>query len=798
MALLTLDVLGMEINKLIIRYIVIAIVSIIGVCEVSIAQTLTQVVKGIVTDQITGEGLIGANVVLLNTNPIIGTVTNLDGEFILDDVPVGRQSIEVSMLGYERYMVQEILITSGKEVILNLNLIENIKNLNEVVITSSTDNNHALNSMATLSSRQFSVEETQKYAGGLNDPARLVSSFAGVATPSISNNGISIRGNSPAGLLWRIEDVEVSSPNHFADLTIAGAGLLTALSSQMMGNSDFYTGAFPSEYGNATSGVFDINLRLGNTSQREYTLQAGLIGIDFATEGPFRKGKDASYLFNYRYSTLGLIGAFLPSDAGILKYQDLSFKLNFPTKSFGTFSIWSIAAYDAIDTEALNMEEWESESDREHSETSLYMFASGINHRAALGSKTFLKTALSYSGDGLTFKEHRLDDELASHIRSAANRNNDKITLQSSLTSYFNHKHSNRTGFYLNNLGYDLNLDHAEIPATLPVNLIKDKGRAFSFQFFSQSKFKLSSKATLTAGFHSQYYQLTDKISFEPRVAFKYQFNKKSNMAIACGSHRRAEQLPVYLLKDEFGNQPNLELDLMKSDHLILSFNTMLAEHLKLSIEPYYQYLEHVPVSPGSYISTLNTNDNLFFNHTLVSNGTGTNLGIDFTLERYLHKGFYFLISASIFDSKYIANDGLERNTRYNKNYVMNSLIGKEWAIGKRKNNLFSTNIRLNYLGGNRIESINELKSVQYQDVVYGEVDGTLSFAEKHPDTPILSFTLSYRKNKPKHSSVWSLQVLNATQTADFETAIFNTKTQLIEKKYSKIMVPNLSYKIEF
>ena len=303
---------------------------------------------------------------------------------------------------------------------------------------------------------------------------------------------------------------------------------------------------------------------------------------------------------------------------------------------------------------------------------------------------------------------------------------------------------------------------------------------------------------TLNVGFHSQYFNLNNQFSFEPRTALKYTLNEKNSIAVAYGLHSKIESLPIYFVKDELGNQPNKKLELMKSNHFVLSFNSMLTDNLKLSIEPYYQYLKNVPVDPNSYISSLNIQNNLFFNNILESTGTGKNIGVDFTLERYLNKGLYYIVSASIFDSKYTATDGIERNTRFNKNYVLNALIGKEWQVGKNKNNLCSANLRLNYLGGNRIESIDEQSSINQQEVIYGETDGTLAFTAQHPATPILSFTLSYRKNKPKSSSVWALQVLNATQTEEFETDFFNINTQTIEQKYGRIMIPNLSYKIEF
>lgn len=779
------------------KKIVFTIVSIVSFCGLSFSQNITQTVKGKIFDITTQEPIVGATIILFNSDPLLGTITNLDGDFFLENVPVGRQNLKISMLGYDSYFANEILVSSGKQVVLNQGLHEKVTELGEVVLRPKRQKENPINSMATLSSRQFTVEETQRYAGGLNDPARLVSSFAGVATPSISSNGISVRGNSPSGLLWRIEDVEVPSPNHFADLTIAGAGLLTVLSSQMMGNSDFYTGAFPAEYGNATSGVFDIKLRTGNNSKREYTLQAGLLGLDFATEGPFKKGKKASYLFNYRYSTLALIGSFLPDDSGILKYQDLSYKINLPTKKAGTFSLWGVGAYDGIDIDALDIDEWEAITDRDNSQTSLHMFAMGVNHKASINTNTILKTALSVTGNGMTHKEQRLDDDLQAQPQSNAFKNDYRITLQSSMTHFFGDKHTNRTGFYINHLGYDLDIEESTTTGGSLVELIKENGQSDLFQFYSQSKLNLTQRLILDAGFHFQYFDMNKEKSFEPRLALKYQLNEKQSLALAYGLHSRVESLPIYFVNDA-GNQPNKDLKLMKSNHLVLSYNSMLTDNLKLSIEPYYQRLTNVPVSPDSYISTLNIQNSLFFDDVLVSDGTGRNMGVDLSLERYLNNGLYWMLSTSIFDSKYTAKDGIERNTRFNKNYVLNALIGKEWQVGKNNNNLFSANVRLNYLGGNRVESIDMQNSINQQDIVYGETNGNVSFTKKHPDTPITSFTVSYRKNKPKHSSVWSLQVLNASQTEEFDTDIYNMKTNMIESKFSRTLVPNLSYKIEF
>lgn len=763
----------------------------------SSAQQLTQTLRGTVLDANSREPLIAASIIVLESDPLIGTITDLDGEFVLEKVPIGRRSIQVSYIGYETYYVSDLDVNTGKQVVLRINMQTSLIQSDEVVITPATPKNAPLNSMAALSSRQFSVEEADRFAGGLSDPARLASSFAGVATPSISSNGISVRGNSPSGLQWRIEGVEVPSPNHFADLTIAGAGLLTALSNTVMGNSDFYTGAFPAEYGNASSGVFDIKLRPGNSDAREHTVQASILGVDAATEGPFRKGGNATYLVNYRYSTLGLIAPFLPDDSGILKYQDLSWKVNLPTRSAGTFSLFGIGALDGIEMAPADSSEWESLSDMDHSETSMYLFASGVSHRAALDAKTFVSTTLSASGNGLSFDEERVDPEAGRLPRSSVRNDTYRFTLQSSVDRRFGDRHRNRSGFEVSHLAYDLDVEESPENGASLEPVVSGSGGARLFQAYSHSQIRPNADLTLNVGLHSMYFRLNRDWTMEPRVSVKYRLTPRQDVSLAYGLHSRIEPLSVYFVSD--GDQfPNKRLSLMRSAHYVVSYTVMITDNIKLNVEPYYQYLYDVPVSPDSYVSTLNTRDNLFFNDALTSDGSGRNVGIDYTLEQYMVKGFYYLVSGSLFDSSYRTGDGVERNTRFNKNYVFNALVGKEWRTGRASANRINANIRLNYLGGNRIESIDHAESIARKDVVYAETAGSMAFSEQYSGTPILSLSVAYRKNRPKYSSVWSLQVLNVAGADEFERDFYNITTHTIDTRYSTIMVPNISYRIDF
>ncbi len=757
-----------------------------------------QVIKGSVVDAVTEAPLPGATVVILEITPQLGTITNESGQFRLWNVQPGRYSVLVSFVGYENFLFREVLVGSGKEVILNAKLQEVTEQLDEVKVVARTSKEQPINRMASINARQLSVEEANRYAGGFDDPARLAGSFAGVAS-EIGNNGIVIRGNSPRNLLWRMEGVEISNPTHFANVISFGAGGITALSSQMLANSDFYTGAFPAEYGNALSGVFDVKLRTGNNENHEHTFQAGVIGIDFASEGPIKKGGGSSYLFNYRYSTYALLGGLIPEEAGNIGYQDLSFKFNFPTKGFGNFSLWGIGAIDSQDRDPLSdPEDWETVQDKEGYDLSLVNGALGLTHKVLLNDKTYLHTTLAASGNGIETEYDELDVNNALQPKERVENRTWKYTLSSTLNHKFGKNHVNRSGLILNHHHYNVFNREAQNLGEQLLVFANEKGNAFSAQAYTQSTFKMKNQLDLNLGLHMHYFGLSEEVSVEPRVGLKWQINRKHSMGAAYGLNSRIEMIGFYLAEQQSANgiiQPNKDMKMTKAHHFGLAYDVNLNDNTRLKIEPYYQYLFDVPVIDGTYFSLQNLDLDWFFNNALVNDGTGTNIGVDLTLERFLKKGFYYLATASVFDSKYKGGDGIERNSLYNKNYILNLLAGKEWQVGKNKTNTMSVNGRLSFMGGDRFSPLLQEESIAADELIY---DYSKAYEEQEDPATVLSLSFSYRKNKKKHASIWSLHLLNVLGHEEYRDYEFNLKTGTPEKQFDQIMVPNLSYKIEF
>jgi hypothetical protein len=764
------------------------------------AQTVSQTVKGNVFDIQTKETLIGATVIILGSEPLMGTSTDIDGNFNLSRVPLGRHSIRVNYIGYEPVIIPEVLVTSGREAVVNIGLRRSISELDEVTVTPEIMKNKPLNSMATVGSRSFSVEETRRYAGGLDDPARLVSAYAGVTVGNIQDNAIIVRGNSPKGISWRVEGVEIPAPHHLAGGNVAGGGLVTLFSSQMLANSDFHTSAFPAEYGNALAGVFDMNLRTGNSQKHERTFQAGTMGLDVASEGPMPFGNNASYLFNYRYSTLGLLTDVnvIPSDQQI-RYQDLSFKFNLPTKKAGTFSLWGIGGIDkALQPLETDPDVWENDWDRVTFDWGIQMGAVGLTHRMLTGRRTYINTTLAATGIRNRMETERQDDDLVPHADLVAIDNSGKLSFGSYISHTFSPRFSTQTGITLKRLQYNLDINSTidSDPSTYR-NVVLDEGYSYATEFYTQLSYNLSQNLVVNTGVNGGYFDLNNSLSIDPRVAFSLDLNNGHSLSIGYGKHSQMEDLKIYMVRsEENGNIsfPNKDLGLSKAHHFVLAYDWQINNNLRFKLEPYVQFLYDAPGIADSSYSMINYKQDWAFGDALENNSTGRNIGVDVTFERFLNKGYYFLITGSVFSSRYKADDGIWRNTRYNKNFVANALVGREFAF-RDNQRILGVNTRFNVVGGERVSPVLTEKSMERELVFFDEVQ---AFKNQLPSTIYADLSVTYRVNRSRHSSIWALQVKNLLGAATAEGYNYNYKTQSVTLDKSVVVIPSISYTIEF
>lgn len=764
----------------------------------AMAQVNVQVVKGIVVDADLETPLPGANVILTGSDPVYGTVTDANGRFKLEKVPLGRQNFQISLIGYETGTVKNVLVTAGKEIDLTIKLTESVTEMKEIVVEAEDEKGQTINQMAMVSARSFSVEETKRYAGSFDDPGRMAQSFAGVSSNNDNSNEIVIRGNSPRGVLWKMEGIEIPNPNHFANQGASG-GAISMLSSNMMTNSDFFTGAFPGDYGNALSGVFDIHLRKGNYENREYAFQVGVLGTDFALEGPFKKGYTGSYLFNYRYSTLSMlnkIGINIVGDA-IPVFQDMSFNVQLPTKKAGNFSVFGLGGNSKVS------EHWEDVSNSWQSDFSLLMGILGVTHTYFVNAQSYIKTVLSVNSTINAYHENQYDS-LGTLMYTDYRQRFENDAVRGTIT--YNNKLSSssllRVGVIHSQLRFKLFSEGWNEVIDQPVATLNHTGESGYSQAFVSWKKRATNKLTFQSGVHFLYFYLNNHYTVEPRMGMQWEITPRHSLNFGAGLHSRIEDLTVYMaqtnLPDGSLAYPNKNLGLTRAAHLVLGYNFNVNENFHIKPEIYYQCLFSVPIinSPTSSFSALNFS-NGWLTDSLANKGTGRNIGIDLTAEKYFSNSWFFMYTGSLYQSTYVAGDGVRRNTRYNGNYASTLVGGKEFVIGRKKGkkNILSVSSRVNLAGGRRYTPVllNASNMAGYE-----VLDSNKVFVPRQKDYFRIDFQISYKRNRKNTTRTWKIDMQNVINRKNIYGTYYDPKTHSIRTSYQMGFIPVISYKIEF
>ncbi|HTL82380.1 MAG TPA: TonB-dependent receptor [Bacteroidia bacterium] len=778
----------------------------------SFAQGPTQTVRGTVTDDQTKSPLIGAVVLLQDTGTTMrNTSVDVDGNFRFENVTVGRHTLTFKYIGYLDKSIA-IVVTSGKEVVLTVEMEESASHTNqEVVITAQGDKSKSINDMATVSARQFSIEETSRYAGSLGDPSRMAGNYAGVSGADDSRNDVVIRGNSPLGVLWRLEGADIPNPNHFGSFGSTG-GPVSMLNNNILNNSDFMTSAFPAEYGNAIAGVFDLRMRNGNNEKFEFLGQVGFNGFEAGMEGPFSKNHNASFLINYRYSTLAVfqkLGEEFGIGDAIPKYQDLSYKFNFPTKKYGDFAFWgvgglsSIALYDShMDTTKLNLYAQGGYDTDYGTRTGM----TGFTHTYIISEKALSKFNLTITGmqnmirqDSFSYSDQSHWPDYGSDFRQV------KLSANYVLLKKFNAKNSLKSGITATNIFISLH-DSSNYSVTLFRHIRDIDANTWLMQAFTQWQHKFNDRITLNTGIHSQLLTLNNSFSLEPRAGVRFQTGEKTAISVGAGMHSQMQTVFTYFNQTMLapGNYilTNKDLGFSKAIHSVVGFDWNFTQHMRLKAEVYYQYLYNIPSLrntnqwAGLYSGV---NEGADFDapgiDSLQNKGTGRNYGIELTVEKFYSKGYYFLVTTSLFESRFTPSDGIERQSAFSGNYVVNVLAGKEFHLGKKNRNTLAFDLKLNTAGGKRYIPIDlaasQLAGAEVRD---------LSHAYESRYTPYfrIDTKVGFIHNGKHITQQFSVDLLNTTNNRNVFSSDYNVQQQAIVTNYQTgfLFVP--SYKISF
>lgn len=777
----------------------------------ALSQEVTQSIKGKILDVTTNEPVIGATIRILNTEPLKGGVTDVNGEFEIEHVPVGRHDVQVTFVGYEPVTYTGILVTSAKPFLLDVQLKSSVESLGEVVVRAN-NNNQPLNQMAKVSARSFSIEEAQRFAGGMSDPSRVAYNFPGVTFGNAQDNGVVVRGNSPVNVLWRIEGVEVPGASHFGGGNLAGAGLITIYSANVLGTSDFLTGAFPAEFGNATAGVFDLNFRNGTTDDTKYTAQVGILGADIAVEGPLRKGGKGSYLANYRHGFIGYYGEL--AGGASPHYQDFSFKVNLPTTKHGTFSVWGMGGLSSIFTPYRKYEEdedgikqRETESDFFQDDIAFDMGVIGFNHKIVAGKKAFITTSLATTTSGYNSSRDRfLPQSSTSNTgvlkpHTSTKGRETKHTLTSAINYQLAPKIYTTAGVIFDYIGFNYQAREAQSTQAGWVEFLDVEGSTAKFQSYAQSDFTLTPQLSVQAGVNVHHFALNQETTVEPRAGLKWKPASRLTFGLGYGLNSRREEPKVYFFEYETANgetRNHESLKRKKAHHYVASVNYDFTPTLRVQVEVYYQDLFDVPVVPDSSYSFVNYTQLWNLDAPLTNEGTGTNKGVDLTLEQSFNKSYYYLLTASFFDAKYVGGDGVERNSVFNRGFLTTLTAGKEFTIRNKKKervNLLGINFNVTYMGGQRTTPFLLPESRQQQDAV---LDYNRLYSKQIDPEIWINAGATYKINKEKSTVTWGIDFQNATLNQQFQGYEYNFVNNDVQEKRVLFLLPNFYYKIEF
>lgn len=748
------------------------------ICSFSTYAQKTQTVRTIIKEQQTNASLPSATVYIKKHN--LSVISDDKGEAIFLNVPIGRFEIEVHSVGYETKIIKELLLESSRELVLDIDLEFSSTRLPQITVSAATQNlSGAISNINTIT-----TEQIFRFPATFFDPARLAFSFSGVANTNDQANGMSIRGNAPDGLQWRLEGVEIVNPNHlsnagtFSDNPTQTGGGTNIMSAQMLGNMNFLTGAFPADYANALSGVMDLRFRVGNNKKHQHTAQIGLIGIDLSSEGPLNKKKGSSYLFNYRYSFTGIMGLIGIDFGGeSIKYQDISLNLNFPTKKIGTYSFFAMGGNSSnLYKPDENQKNWESEKDLNNIDFFSRMGVIGMKHKLNLGRNWYLNTVIANSGlenlRNAYTNEPVINNSYSYHAKNI-------ISGSSILTGKLADNLNLRTG---------INVSHYYNE----FNRLNSGNLFYSFdELVIQPFIKLSnlsnSRINYNIGAQIVNYSLSNSTFIEPRlaVAINTSIHHKVKFAYGLHSHQNTSR-----------NAFSLPIKPLRSHHFSLGNQFNLTNNDEISIEVYYQNLFNAPVFQNRNVSVFNGLENLIFtlaNDQSDNKNQGRNYGIELNYKKLLSKGLFALINTTLYQSKFRGVDNKYWDTRFNGNHIVNLTLGKEWE--KNTGKVIGLNTRIVWLGGFRNYEINQSKSASQKTTVYNYDKGLIvkNFQYFRPDLRIY-----FKKSKEKYARTISIDIQNFTSHKNLAFQYYDSYLKKVVAKNQLGIIPMFNYRWEF
>jgi hypothetical protein len=740
--------------------------------------------------------LIGAVIDLPDLQTPKGTITDAEGRFVVSGLAPGRYRVRVRYVGYDEESLPDVLVTTGKDADLRILLEENRQSLQTVTISGS-NKIKPVNRLAKVSAIALNPETASRYSGGRCNIARMASNYAGVGATDDYQNELVVRGNSPTGVLWRLEGIPIPSPGHLSTYGNSG-GSFNAVNPNLLGQSDFLTGAFPAEYGNTIAGVMDMNFRSGNKEKLEGMVQIGAwSGGEALLEGPVFKQQNGSFIVGYRYSFVDMLHSLGVRAGGryVPQYQDLNWKFDIG-KGRHRLEWFGLTGNSHIYVSGLDVDPNNLfHSPTQDSELGGGLLVTGLRHQWIIDTVSYLRTIVAYCGNHLLDQGWNLTPTGGkTQWLDQTNREN-SIRVSSLWQRRQSKRLTLRAGLQLQDSGIRTKmLIRTDSTDYVPVRQFD--GQFLLVEGFVQVQYKVKKQFSINAGLHSQHLVLNGKTTLEPRFAFKQKLPADQDLTLAYGYHSQTPTAATLFYRTPGSTLDNRRLDFLHSQQLVLAWTKKWTSGWHARAETYYQSLSNIPVhrQPDGYsVVNLGSSFDSGSLADLVNTGTGRNYGLEITLNKVYRNGFYALVTASFFQSQYKGSDGIWRNTAFNSKYILNGLIGKEFPLNARLT--LTTDAKIAATGGRWYTPIDLVQSIAAGDELHDE---TMSFTRQYPGFFRLDAKVGLRWELRKLTHRIYLDFTNLTNRRNVFAYSYFRGTDRISTQYQLGFTPDFVYRVEF
>ncbi len=571
-----------------------------------------------------------------------------------------------------------------------------------------------------------------------------------------------------------------------------------------------------------------LKLRNGNNEKREFTGQFGIFGTEMLAEGPLSRKSGSSYMVSYRYSTLQLFEAinFKLGTTAVPKYQDGAFKLNFPTKKSGVFSVWGIGGKSSIDIEPSLFTEPTDELYGLKNRDQYFrtdMGVVGFKHAYPINKSTFTKLVIAQSGSKVSSLHEKIIRDSAAALNNQfvfldKYRFQENVMYEYKTTAHFylNKKLSPKNTLKIGVMSEYLVLDMQDsivVDTGLQIwnKRLDYKAGSYLIQPYAVLKTRLTEKLTMVTGLHGSLYTINaNSKALEPRVGFKYKMKKNQSLSFGTGLHSQRQVSYLYAhqrgnVVNKVYNRHNKDLGLTRSLHAVLGYDKLINQNLRFKAETYYQYLYQIPVTTySSSYAVINQGSGFdrFFPDSLENTGTGQNMGVELTLEKFFSKNYFFMLTGSFFDSKYTGKDGVTRDTDFNGRFATNALFGYEGKMGKKKKNSFNAGVKITWAGGRLYGPVDTAASRIIEQAVYADATrNTLRFENYFR----IDTKLGWKFNGKKVGHEIAFDILNILNrqnilsiTYDPDLALTNPGGDPLIRQPQLGLLPVFYYKFDF